>query len=151
METFQRSQVKTLQCRLAEHPHHIIAVFGPRQSGKTTRVRQALRRIDRPNRYFTLDELDAGGAGFPGPTAALRLPREPDTEWLVRTWQHAREEADASSNGLVLVLDEIQTIPRWSSTVKGLWDADRFENRQMHVVLLGSAPLRVQAEPRRPL
>lgn len=145
MEAFQRSQVKTLQERLAENPHHIIAVFGPRQSGKTTLVRQALRRIDRPIRYFLLDTLDAGAAGPSDSAAAVGLPREPDTEWLVRTWQEAREEADANPKGLVLVLDEIQTIPRWSSTVKGLWDADRFENRQMHVVILGSAPLRVQS------
>lgn len=145
MEAFQRSQVKTLQARLAEHPHHIVAVFGPRQSGKTTLVHQALRRTDRPNRYFLLDEMDAGDAGSSDAALALRLPREPDAEWLVRTWQQARQEADANPKGLVLVLDEIQTIPQWSSTVKGLWDADRLANRQMHVVLLGSAPLRVQS------
>lgn len=145
MEGFQRSLIKTLQKRLAEYPRHIIAVFGPRQSGKTTLVRQALRRIERPNRYFLLDKQDTGGPGSSDPAVALGLRREPDAEWLIRTWQQAREEADASPNGLVLVLDEIQTIPKWSSVVKGLWDADRFENRQMHVVILGSAPLRVQS------
>ncbi len=145
MEAFQRSHVQVLLGRLAEEPHHIIAVFGPRQSGKTTLVEQALRRIDRPSRHHLLDELDAGGARPADAASAFRLPREPDTEWLVRTWQQARQEADASPKGLVLVLDEIQTIPQWSSTVKGLWDADRSANRQMHVVLLGSAPLRVQS------
>ena len=44
----------------------------------------------------------------------------------------------------VLVLDEIQKIPGWSEVVKGLWDADRAVDRQLHVVLLGSAPLLVQ-------
>ena len=47
--------------------------------------------------------------------------------------------------GFVLALDEVQTIPEWSSTVKGLWDADRAENRLLHVILLGSAPLLIQS------
>ena len=46
MESFQRSQVDTLVERLAEPAHHIIALFGPRQTGKTTIARQALGRID---------------------------------------------------------------------------------------------------------
>jgi len=44
----------------------------------------------------------------------------------------------------VLAIDEVQKIPRWSDTVKGLWDADRAAGLQMHVVLLGSSPLLVQ-------
>jgi hypothetical protein len=43
-----------------------------------------------------------------------------------------------------LVLDEIQKVPDWSSTVKGLWDADRAVDRPLHVVVLGSAPLLMQ-------
>ncbi len=37
-------------------------------------------------------------------------------------------------------------IPQWSRTVKGLWDEDRRAARQLHVVLLGSAPLPIQAQ-----
>ena len=48
-------------------------------------------------------------------------------------------------NGFVLVLDEIQKIPQWSDTVKGLWDADRARNCPLHVVILGSAPLLMQS------
>ncbi len=145
MDAFQRSQVGTLADRLAEHPHHIIAVFGPRQTGKTTLVAQALRRSGRPSRHLRLDEVDAGGVPSTEAEAALRLPRKPDAEWLVETWRQARREADGNPRGFVLALDEIQTIPDWSSTVKGLWDADRAENRQLHVILLGSAPLLVQS------
>ena len=39
MNPFQRPQVNTLVQRLAEAPHPIIALFGPRQTGKTTIVR----------------------------------------------------------------------------------------------------------------
>jgi predicted AAA+ superfamily ATPase len=41
-------------------------------------------------------------------------------------------------------LDEIQKIPRWSEVVKGLWDADRAEGLDLHVILLGSSPLLMQ-------
>lgn len=46
MASFQRDQVATLTRRLAEPPDFIIALFGPRQTGKTTIVRQALRLIE---------------------------------------------------------------------------------------------------------
>ncbi len=145
METFQRSQVATLLNRLAEPPQQLIAVFGPRQTGKTTLVRQALRRIDRPHLHARLDEVDADPGDAPDSEATFRAPRKPDTEWLVQTWRRARHEADGNPRGFVLALDEIQTLPNWSSTVKGLWDADRAESRQLHVILLGSAPLLIQS------
>ena len=153
METFQRSQVRTLLDRLDESPRFLIAVFGPRQSGKTWLVRQALRRVDRPHLFVELD-VDPGGDVFPhdaltGPndaaaTIAARRPRRADLEWLVYVWQQARREADRSPRGFVLALDEIQQISDWSRTVKGLWDAGRAEDRALHVILLGSAPLRIQ-------
>ena len=60
-------------------------------------------------------------------------------------WARARRQAERSPNGFVLVLDEIQKIPQWSETVKGLWDADRAADRLLHVVILGSAPLLMQS------
>ncbi|MDQ6966984.1 MAG: DUF4143 domain-containing protein, partial [Mariprofundaceae bacterium] len=35
-------------------------------------------------------------------------------------------------------------IPQWSEAVKGLWDSDRAEGLNLHVVLLGSSPLLMQ-------
>ena len=67
-----------------------------------------------------------------------------DISWIVRLWEHARIQALNSELGFVLVLDEIQEIPDWSPTVKGLWDADRREGIPLHVILLGSAPLLMQ-------
>lgn len=149
MEAFRRSHVQTLLDRLAEPPRFLIAVFGPRQSGKTTLVRQALRRTGRPYRLVGLD-VDPGDEDSPdgtpgvGAETAARLPRKPDLQSLVRAWRDARREADRSPRGFVLALDEIQEIPQWSSAVKGLWDADRAEGRALHVIVLGSAPLRIQ-------
>ena len=64
--------------------------------------------------------------------------------WLVGAWELARREAAHSEKGFVVVFAEIQKIPNWSEVVKGLWDADRWEDRSLHVVLLGSAPLLMQ-------
>lgn len=147
MAPFQREQVATLVRRLGEPPRHIIALFGPRQSGKTTIVRQVLGRIDRPGLYLPVDEPDAPVVRMPPSTEGTAVPghRPRDAEWLVLRWENARREAERSSKGAVLVLDEIQKIPNWSEIVKGLWDADRAADRPLHVVVLGSAPLRVQS------
>ena len=67
-----------------------------------------------------------------------------DTAWLIRKWEEARLEADQSGK-FVLVFDEIQKIPGWSATVKGLWDSDRMQGRPLHVVIMGSAPMLMQS------
>lgn len=147
MFSFQRSQVRSI-CQLLESPpEHMIAIFGPRQAGKTTIVRQALAQIRLPGRYLAVDEPDFPPPGLeydPG-QVDVRKPQERDTDWLVRQWQSARLEAERSGQGCVLVLDEIQKSPEWSSTVKGLWDADRARGCPLRVVLLGSAPMLMQS------
>ena len=145
MESFQRAQVATLCERLAEPPSRIIALFGPRQTGKTTVMRQALRQIDRESRPLAVDEPDSSVSSVPFDTAetTFRPPDVRDTAWLVRSWEEARLEAE-QSGGFVLVFDEIQKIPNWSEAVKGLWDADRARECPLHVVILGSAPLLMQ-------
>ena len=149
MNSYERIQVKTLIDRLSEPVTRIIALFGPRQTGKTTIVQQALSRIDQPARYLAVDDpvparlsdsrkvLDKETYPIPG--------TPPDTEWLIRQWEDARVEARQNERGCVLVLDEIQKISRWSETIKGLWDADRTEGLSLHVVILGSAPLLMQS------
>ena len=147
MNLYQRPHVSTLVQRLAEAPHHLIALFGPRQTGKTTIVRQALRQIDLKSRYLAVDEPDTTNFRIPSAAAEATFPlsQERNTHWLVRNWEEARIEADRSPGGFVLVFDEIQQIPNWSETVKGLWDADRARDCPLRVVILGSAPLLMQS------
>ena len=123
-------------------------MFGPRQTGKTTIVRQALQHIDTDSRYLSVDEPDTTGLLIPDEETsprALEADQVRDTEWLVGHWRDARHLAEGSDSGFVLVFDEIQKIPNWSETVKGLWDADRARNCPLHVVILGSAPLLMQS------
>ena len=147
MESFQRPQVDALVERLAEPPRHIIALFGPRQTGKTAIARQALARTDLQSRYIAVDEPEAPGvpALYDETATTFRLHPQRDSEWLVRQWEEARLEAERSPGGSVLVLDEIQKIEGWSETVKGLWDADRLRDCPLRVVILGSAPLLMQS------
>ncbi len=155
MAVFQRKQIAAVLKRLNESPRWLIFINGPRQCGKTTLIGQTLNQIGRtkPYRYLAVDK--------PGPEAIPSAPEpwtgsdrkekwsaldteERDGRWLVSAWQLARLEAAQSERGFALVFDEIQRIPNWSEVVKGLWDADRWENRSLHVVLLGSAPLLMQ-------
>ena len=154
MDTYERPHGKTLLARLREEPRWLTIITGPRQTGKTTLVEQVLRRIQRPSVHIAVDAPDPATfpvttgfrAGATSLAADISLPPvdSRDTRWLVRTWEEARLEARASDRGFVLALDEIQKVPNWSETVKGLWDADRRERLPLHVVLLGSAPLLMQ-------
>ena len=151
MTTFERAQVSTLCKRLSEPSRTLITLFGPRQTGKTTIARQALRRMARTarldSRYLSVDDPEPGDPLSLSDTAAASapLPGERDIRWLVRQWQTARRAAMRQPQGHVLVLDEVQKIPRWSEAVKGLRDADRARDLPLHVVVLGSAPLLMQS------
>lgn len=147
MMTFQRPQVDAL-VRLLEDdrpPPRIIAITGPRQSGKTTMVRQALRRVrdaGLQGHRVAVDDPEAtrGLSVRSSESAVAADPRVRNVDWLVRVWKWAREQAWEHRRGFVLALDEIQEIPHWSSAAKGLWDRDRDTGCPLRVIILGSAP-----------
>lgn len=148
MPAFQRAQVDVLSRRLTEAPSRIVALFGPRQTGKTTIVRQALQEITQDSVYLAVDEPDSPAFGFEVDLIGADImlaPQVRNTEWLVRNWEVARFQAERSQAGFVLVLDEVQKVPDWSEIVKGLWDADRARECPLRVVILGSAPLLLQS------
>lgn len=145
---YQRQEVSTLLERLSESPRFLIFVAGPRQVGKTTLVRDALSQYESSKYHFIpVDQPDVSrlpGLASNKDAAYVQDDRPRDTAWLVEQWQRARAATRGSDDGHILVLDEIQKIPRWSEAVKGLWDADRAEKLKLHVVLLGSSPLLMQ-------
>jgi len=115
--------------RLQDRRRFIQVLAGPRQSGKTTLIRQVLEDLKAPSHYATADE----------PTLKDRI-------WIEQQWETARRrlERPRGTGAGVLVLDEIQKIPGWSEGVKHLWDQDSARGTGLHVVLLGSSPLLVQ-------
>ena len=116
-----------LMQRLREPRRFIQVLAGPRQVGKTTLVQGVMAAMDRPTHYASADE-----------------PRLQARTWVEQQWDQARLLVGEQKHGAVLVLDEIQKIPRWSDTVKLLWDADTRKKAPLKVVLLGSARLLIQ-------
>ena len=160
MTTFQRAHVQDLVKLLTESGRRrLIAITGPRQTGKTTIARQALAELETSGiawRYVAVDAPPGAGPELP-PADTHLWPefREPshtdaiasfgsrDTRWLVGIWEQARYAAERSPGGAVLVLDEIQDVRDWSRTVKGLWDQDQATGCPLRVVVMGSAPLQL--------
>ena len=152
MLTYTRSHFNEVLDRLREKPERILIIRGPRQCGKTTLIRQVLETIRQPWQYISIED----------PTASMQYPEnisaaaenglpigqsqftQVNTDWFVRKWLDSRKQASLSEHGAVLVVDEIQKLANWSETVKGLWDSDKFFDRRLHVVLLGSSPLLLQ-------
>ncbi len=155
MAEYRRAQVDTLISRLSEQPRVLIAIFGPRQSGKTTAVRQALASVEQESWYVSIEpqievvKPSLSRASLPSSTgetgSVISVVPQADERQLIDAWKHCRQQAMRSPTGFVLVLDEIQRIDRWSSLVKKLWDEDRWNGCPLHVVLLGSAPILMQA------
>jgi hypothetical protein len=124
---FKREIVSQLRQRLAEPRRFIQVVTGPRQVGKTTAVTQVLEAWRGPSHYATAD-----------------LPAPPQPAWIEQQWETGRLRAQGG-RPVVLVLDEVQKISRWSEIVKRCWDEDTRRKRDIRVVILGSSALLVQA------
>jgi len=122
---FIRKLVPQLVERMSEPRNFIQIVVGPRQTGKTTAVLQALERLNLPQRFVTADD--------PNLTSGL---------WIQNEWEQAR--AQAKTGEMILVIDEIQKIKDWSSVVKMLWDEDTRLRVPLKVILTGSSALLLQ-------
>lgn len=123
----RRAQLDILLDRLRGPRRFLQILAGPRQVGKTTVARQALAECGHLHLYASADG-----------------PSPPDAGWIDHQWDSATLLSRDDLRGAVLVLDEVQKVPRWSEAVKARWDDDTHHARPLRVVLLGSAPLLVQ-------
>lgn len=119
----KRTFVHQLFQRLSEKPRFIQVVLGPRQVGKTTGVLQLKDFLDTDYQYENADAVFSS-----------------KSEWLKQIWLETRLKAQ-SEKVPVLVIDEVQSIPEWSTIIKGLWDMDKVEKKLFHIILLGSSSL----------
>lgn len=124
---YERAIVDTLSSRIEEPRRFIQVLVGPRQTGKTTALRQTAARL--PHIPSKLIRASAG----PGST----------WDWLRREWDSARRLARNHGETLLLI-DEIQYVNQWSSIVKDLWDEDTDQSLDLKVVLTGSSSLLLQ-------
>lgn len=124
----KRAYFQEIRSRIEEPRKFIQVLYGPRQVGKTTLIRQLLEEVNMPHLFATAD--DVVGA---------------DAVWLRQLWGQARvKHRQASQQEFLLVVDEVQKISNWSETVKKEWDADTFDKLPIKVVLLGSSSLLIQ-------
>lgn len=122
---YQRRQVPVIAQRMQEADNPLIQVVaGPRQTGKSTMITQALDQAGVAARTVSADDVLA-----------------PSVEWIREEWQQARNEQRVAGGHFVLVLDEIQKVKGWPNVVKGLWDADQRERIPLKVFLSGSSSL----------
>ena len=119
---YRRSVSTELEERLSEERAFIQIVLGPRQTGKTTAVKQALKAAGLSTHVAAADSADMLGP-----------------EWLEAEWIQARFLA--TRGPAVLFIDEIQKVRGWSETVKRLWDEDTWDGVDLKVVLSGSSSL----------
>ena len=117
----------SIKKRVDEPRQFIQVLAGPRQTGKTTLVRQVMAACGLPAHYASADE-----------------PTLRDCTWVEQEWDGARLLARDHPTGALLVLDEVQKVTHWSDLVKLLWDADTHAGVPLKVILLGSAPLLIQ-------
>lgn len=116
---------QTVKKRLTEPRCFLQILTGPRQVGKSTLAQQMLAAWAGPKHFATADE----------PTSHPKL-------WLQQQWQIARMKTNQyRGQEVLLVLDEIQKMPDWSSGVKYHWDEDSRLQRPIKVLLLGSSNL----------
>ena len=122
---FKRKLVSQIINRLKEPRNFMQIVVGPRQTGKTTAVLQAIEALKIKTHFVSADD-----------------PNLISTEWLRNEWEQAR--ALAKTENCILVVDEIQKIKQWSSIVKLLWDEDSRLKVPLKVILTGSSSLLLQ-------
>ncbi|MBO5085948.1 MAG: ATP-binding protein [Paludibacteraceae bacterium] len=124
----QRSYFQTIKNRLNEPRSFIQVLYGPRQVGKTTLIKQVLDEISAPFLFATADDIIGA-----------------DGVWLRTTWNEARLKIKtAKYTDFVLVIDEIQKIENWSEIIKKEWDSDTFNDIPIKLVILGSSSLLIQ-------
>ena len=122
---FERAQVDRIASRMTERDNPLIqVVVGPRQTGKSTMIAQALKKSSVTNHFVSADDAIV-----------------PSASWLQTEWQQARNLARDTQAPVVLVVDEIQKVPNWSVAVKSLYDADRRNLVEVKPVLSGSSSL----------
>ena len=120
---YVRNTSSILASRLAEPRAFIQIVIGPRQTGKTTAIRQAVQASGLPCRIASADGITV-----------------PPLAWVETEWMQARILTREGATA-VLVLDEIQKVDGWSEVVKRLWDEDTWSGTNLLVVLSGSSSL----------
>ncbi len=128
MFMYKRRQFSELKSRLEEMRDKIQVVYGPRQVGKSTLVKQVLKEITIDFTFISADNVG-----------------KENVSWINEVWETARQRMKLKKvEEYLLVIDEVHKISNWSEAVKKEWDADTFNDVNIKVVLLGSSRLLIK-------
>ncbi|WP_165253674.1 ATP-binding protein [Adlercreutzia sp. ZJ304] len=123
---YERSVVNTLVDRLEAPRRFIQMLVGPRQTGKSTALRQAVKKISIPQ-HIALASIDSSSR-----------------DWLRAQWTQARNMISPDNPVALLIIDEVQLVDQWSAVVKELWDEDSWSGIDLRVALSGPSSLLLQ-------
>ncbi len=123
---YERPLVSTIVRRIGEPRRLIQMLIGPRQTGKSTAIRQAVAKAGIPC-HVALASIDSCSR-----------------DWLRAQWTLARSMITEDAPSALLVVDEVQMVDQWSAVVKELWDEDSWSGIDLRVVLSGSSSLLLQ-------
>lgn len=99
---YKRAEYQTIKSRLEEPRKFIQVVIGARQIGKSTVVKQVLKDLDAPFKFYSADNVPAT-----------------KTSWISDCWSAVRSlKKNNDWESVILVIDEIQKITNWSEAVK---------------------------------
>ena len=123
----KRKLVEQLMNRMQETRRFMQVISGPRQTGKTTAVLQALESLPIHHHFISAD-----------------APEYISPQWLHNEWDKARGLQKQNGREVILAIDEIHKVPNWTSIVKLLWDEDTRKKNPVKIILLGSSSLLIQ-------
>ena len=126
MDLYKRSIVRTIADRINEPRRFIQILVGPRQTGKSTALHQALREFELPCRSVEATRGESGA------------------DWIRANWYQARNLIGPATPSALLAIDEVQYVKNWSAVVKTLWDEDAAAGIDLRVVLTGSSATLIQ-------
>lgn len=124
MKTIKLGFVKELKKQIFGKGFPLIQVIiGPRQVGKTTGVKQLLRELKKQDYLYYSADGD------------IQKP----SSWLSEKWLIAQSTPELK----LLVIDEVQNIESWSSTIKMHWDEQADKKKKIKLILLGSSSMSI--------
>lgn len=124
-----RKHLEVLKTRLDKESRRFIqCLYGPRQVGKTTLIRQYMAQTDIMVHFASGDAVPVSNG-----------------RWISEEWQSVRFTMQKQNlTEAIIIIDEIQKVKDWSEYVKREWDADTASGIQLKCVILGSSRLLLQ-------
>jgi uncharacterized protein len=125
---YKRKYFTKILERIKAPRNFIQIIYGSRQVGKTTLIKQIVKEINSPYTYVSADDITAV-----------------TSTWIDQIWETCRIKINKNEKkDFVLIIDEVQKIPNWSENIKKNWDYDSFNDIKLKLFLLGSAPISIQ-------